>query len=476
MKISIRTRLTLWYVTLLAVSLIVFSMSFFYALSAVFIDSIDEQIDPVAAMMEHTVVQPPGVLRLPRNFDSIYEMFFGIRTTGIYIQVRDASGRVKGRSSSLEGFTLPLSDKARAAVEADETIHEIVDTVGSYPVRVVMKPVVLRDFGLVAIIQVGASLEGRERIFHYMVYFFVVGTVVSLIIASVVGWFLAVKALSPVDEITRMAREISADRLDERLSIKGPEDELTRLAGVLNEMIARLEGSFMQIKQFTGDASHDLKTPLTVMKGEIEVALRAESSVEQLEGVLTSCLEEIDRMSYIVKNLLDLAREDARVVDEHRVDVRLDKVLADRYEQFRRVAVEAGVELDLSMNARATVHGDEVRLGQLIYNLIDNAVKYTPRGGKVVLSLVDDAADGSVIFMVTDTGVGIDEEDIPYIFDRFYRVDKSRSRSGGGVGLGLSICKEVAENHDGFIGVESERDRGTTFIVRLPTVEGDGSG
>lgn len=476
MKISIRTRLTLWYVTLLAVSLIVFSMSFFYALSAVFIDSIDEQIDPVAAMMEHTVVQPPGVLRLPRNFDSIYEMFFGIRTTGIYIQVRDASGRVKGRSSSLEGFTLPLSDKARAAVEADETIHEIVDTVGSYPVRVVMKPVVLRDFGLVAIIQVGASLEGRERIFHYMVYFFVVGTVVSLIIASVVGWFLAVKALSPVDEITRMAREISADRLDERLSIKGPEDELTRLAGVLNEMIARLEGSFMQIKQFTGDASHDLKTPLTVMKGEIEVALRAESSVEQLEGVLTSCLEEIDRMSYIVKNLLDLAREDARVVDEHRVDVRLDKVLADRYEQFRRVAVEAGVELDLSMNARATVHGDEVRLGQLIYNLIDNAVKYTPRGGKVVLSLVDDAADGSVIFMVSDTGVGIDEEDIPYIFDRFYRVDKSRSRSGGGVGLGLSICKEVAENHDGFIGVESERDRGTTFIVRLPTVEGDGSG
>jgi heavy metal sensor kinase len=469
MKLSIRTRLTLWYVTLLTVSLITFSMSFFYAFSKFLVDRIDGQINSVSGMMAHTIIQPPGVLRLPRNFDILLESFFGIRTRGIYIQVLDSDGSVVGRSSSLEDFSFPLSARAYSQALKGEMTHEVVDTVGRYPVRVVTRPIVLKDRGLVAVVQVGSSLEEREKIFNYMVSFTVVGTVVSVLIASVVGWFLAVKALRPVDEITRMARRIGAESLDERLLTEGPPDEIGRLAETFNEMIARLERSFKQVRQFTADASHELKTPLTVLKGEIEVALRSGASAEALKEVLLSNLEETDRMSYIVKNLLDLARADVEAV---RTEVSLDRVLAERFEHFRKMAVTEGIELGIRKNTPTTVSGDPVRLGQLIYNLIDNAFKYTPRGGMVELFL--EKSDAEAILKVKDTGVGIAKEDLPYVFDRFYRVDKARtSREGvvGGVGLGLSICKEIAESHGGTIKVISEPGKGSTFTVHLPALK-----
>jgi heavy metal sensor kinase len=469
MKFSIRTRLTLWYATLLTVSLITFSMSFFYTLSKFFMDRTDEHINSVAGMMVHTIIQPPGVLRLPKNFDVILGSFFGIRTRDIYIQVLTPDGRVAGRSSSLGGFSFPLSDETYKDALEGETIHEIVDTFGRYPVRVVTKPIVLRDRGLVAIVQVGSSLEGREKIFHYMFSFFGGGTLVSVLIASVVGWFLAGKALKPVDDITTMARRIGAESLDERLKIKGPRDEIGRLAATFNEMIARLERSFKQVRQFTADASHELKTPLTVLKGEMEVALRAGASREELEEVIVSSLEETDRMSYIVKNLLDLARADVEAV---KTEVMLDGVLTERFEHFRKMAVTEGIELDILRNTPVTVPGDPVRLGQLIYNLIDNAFKYTPRGGKVELSLED--SDGEAILKVMDTGVGIANEDVPYVFDRFFRVDKARTSLGegrvGGVGLGLSICKEIVDSHGGTIEVTSEPGKGSTFTARLPVI------
>jgi heavy metal sensor kinase len=467
MKISIRTRLTVWYATLVGVSLLVFGVSFFYALSKFFLDRVDEQIDSVSGMMAHAIVLPPGVLRVPKNFDLLLERFFGVRTRGIYIQVLGPDGKVVGRSSSLEGFSIPLSENSYEKALEGEVTYEIVETLGRFPVRVVTRPLTLRERGLVAIVQVGSSLEGRERIFHYMISFFVVGTLASVLIASVVGWFLAVKALKPVDEITKMARRLGAESLDERLSIKGPADEIGRLADTFNEMIARLERSFNQVRQFTADASHELKTPLTVLKGEMEVALRSGATVEELREVLMSSLEETDRMSYIVKNLLDLARADVEAVKR---DVQLDKVLAERFEHFRKKAVTEGIELDIRENRPVVVSGDPVRLNQLIYNLIDNAFKYTPRGGRVELFLAE--SRGEAILKVKDTGVGIEKQDLPYIFDRFFRVDKARTtREGviGGVGLGLSICKEIVDSHGGKIEVQSSPGKGSTFTVRLPT-------
>jgi signal transduction histidine kinase len=232
-------------------------------------------------------------------------------------------------------------------------------------------------------------------------------------------------------------------------------------------MIARLGQSFRQIEQFSADASHELKTPLTTIRGEAEVALMEELSPSEYRRVLRSIVEEVERMSAVVENLLTLARADADRVRLRRERVALDELLIAVYEQVERMAREKGVALELDEIADLSVSGDPLWLQQLITNLVTNAVKYTPTGGEVRLSLVPEEARWA-LFSVTDTGIGIPEEHQPHIFDRFYRVDAGRSRDSGGAGLGLSIARWIAETHDGTISLRSAAGAGSTFTVRLP--------
>ncbi len=464
MRFSIRTRLTFWYVSLLTVSLLSFGAAFSYSLFRIFMYRMDGQISSVANMMVHTVIRPSGQLFLPQDFDIILERFFGIRTAGNYIQILDQKGNLVARSSNLENFTLPISRDTYINALKGKTTFEVVRTLGRYPVRMVTKPIILKGKGHVAIVQVASSLEGMEAIFHSLAYIFTLWIAASAIIASAVGWFLARKALAPVAEITNTARRIGAENLNERINVSVP-DEIGRLASTINEMIERLEKSFQQIKQFTADASHELKTPLTILRGEMEIALRSRDN-EYMKEVIASALEEIDRMSYIVRNLLDLAKMDVEKESAPKEIVELDRVLSERVELLRRLALDRGVSIDILKNRPASVPGNQVRLSQLFFNLIDNALKYTPRGGAVGLYL--DTEDGMAVFRVRDSGIGIARSDLPYIFDRFYRVDKARSREVGGAGLGLSICKEIVDSHGGYIEVESDEGRGSTFTVKLP--------
>ncbi|MBI5234129.1 MAG: HAMP domain-containing protein [Deltaproteobacteria bacterium] len=465
MTLSIRLRLTLWYTTLLAATLVVFATMFYYSLFKIFTDQTDREINTVASTLIHSVIEPSGKLLLPKNFDIILERFFGIHVGGHYIQVLTSEGRVAAKSSTLENLILPLSDKAWDSALKGQPVFEITDMVGRYPVRMVTKPVIMKKIGLIAVVQVGSSMKGMEEIFHYVAYIFIVGIALSVIVASAVGSFLARKALKPVDEITKMARRIGAENLNERLVINVPHDEIGRLAATFNEMTARLDASFKKIKQFTADASHELKTPLTVLKGEIEVSLRAEQSVEGMKDVLISSLEEIDRMSYIVQNLLDLARADVEKTGTKK-QVRLDWVVGERFEQVRRMAVEKGLTLNLEENTALTVLADEIRVGQLVFNLLDNAIKYTPAGGTIAISLTKEHEQA--LLKVRDSGIGISPEDLPCIFDRFYMADKARSREQGGAGLGLSICKEIAKNIDAQISAESYPRKGSVFTVSIP--------
>lgn len=474
MNLSIRTKLTFWYTSLLFVSLIAFGAVFSYSLLKIFIYRMDNQISSVANMMVHTIIRPSGEIFIPRDFDIILGRFFGVRTTGNFIQVLDPHGDIVARSSNLEDFRLPLTKGTYHAAVGGATTYEVVRNVGRYPVRVVTQPIMIGDKGLVMIVQVGSSLEGMDEIFHSMAYILVSAIFASVLVAAAVGSFLAKKALKPVATITEAARRIEAENLNERIPATGPQDEIGRLAATMNEMIERLEKSFKQIKQFTADASHELKTPLTILRGEMEIALRSKGDTEYMREVLASSLEEIDRMSYIVRNLLDLAKMDIEKGATAQERVSLDRVVAERQEQLKRRALDSGIQLDIIENKPLVIKGDLVRISQLVFNLIDNAIKYTPGGGRVELALRDEG--GKAVFRVRDTGVGISREDLPYIFDRFYRVDKVRTRDVHGAGLGLSICREIALAHGGSIEVESEPGAGSTFIVSLPIAGSPGNG
>ena len=463
MILPIRAKLTIWYTTLLAASLITFGSILYVALSRNIISSIDARLFSMADMVSRAVFRP-GTVNLPQNFDIFLEHFFGIKTSGNFIQLMDEYGKIVFTSSTLGKNHLPLSAQTYHHSIAGNATYETVKNIGQYPVRIVTFPL-MENGQLISILQVGAPLQESTTALNALFYILIFGIPLAVILASGVGWFLAKKALSPVDMVTGLARKIEAGSLNERLDVSGPKDELGRLAKTFNDMIARLELSFKQMKQFTADASHELKTPLTVLKGEMEIALKTEKTVEGFKEVIKSSLEEIDRMSALVKSLLNLAKLDSRVRLPND-NIKLNGIVEERFNQTLPLAKDKGIDMVMAKKESVIIMGDKLGIGQLLFNLIYNAIKYTSKDGRIEISL--EQSDNWAIIKVIDTGIGIAEEDLPHIFDRFYRVDKARTTGAGGVGLGLSICKEIAEAHGGKIEVESEAGKGSVFKVYLP--------
>lgn len=305
--------------------------------------------------------------------------------------------------------------------------------------------------------------EVLASLFSLFIYFIPVALIVSVL----GGYFLASRSFKPVDEITRIARAITAHNLDRRIQHSGVDDELGRLVATFNEMIIRLQHSFSQIQQFSIDASHELRTPLTIMRGELELALRAKHQTpKEYRQILSSALEETIRMTTIVENLLALTKEDLERSPTDFRDVWLRQIVEELHEDSELLAENKKITVKVGTMDDALIHGDPVRIRQLLLNLIDNAIKYTPEKGTVELSLTRENGNANV--RVKDTGIGIPHEEQTKIFDRFYRIDKARSRDMGGSGLGLSISKWIAELHGGSISVESEIKKGSVFTVTLP--------
>jgi heavy metal sensor kinase len=285
-----------------------------------------------------------------------------------------------------------------------------------------------------------------------------------------VGAWIARRALQPVADIITEVREITDGRtLHRRLPVPMVRDELTRLAETLNEMMSRLERSFAALRRFTADASHELKTPLTVLRSGVERALRTEGLPRDTLATLEETLQEVNRMTELVDALLTLARADEGRAPLHREPVDLRAIVEEAQETGELLAEQAGVTMEVrAPDEPVIVPVDRTRVRQLLLNLLTNAVKYTPPGGSVSVELARD--DGRVIIAVTDTGVGIAPGDLPHIFDRFWRADTARTRTGErpGAGLGLAICKWIAEAHGGTIDAASRPGRGSRFTVTLP--------
>jgi heavy metal sensor kinase len=274
------------------------------------------------------------------------------------------------------------------------------------------------------------------------------------------------RALEPVNYIAAHAERVSSRNLSERLPSVNSGDEIERLSNSLNHMIGRLDDSFQHISRFSADVSHELRTPLTIIRGELEALAANGVTTEQME-VIGSVLEESDRLSKIVDQLLAISRLDAGEESAGRARVDLGAVALSTADQLRLLADEKSIVLHFQADAGVVVEADEIRLRQVIANLLDNAIKYTPNSGWVKLSVKNDR--GEAILEIEDNGVGIAAESLPHIFERFYRADKARSRLSGGSGLGLSIVKAICTAHGAVVKVSSTEGEGSIFRVEWPT-------
>ena len=294
-----------------------------------------------------------------------------------------------------------------------------------------------------------------------------------LLLASVgIAYAISSRAFRQVDRMINEVQAITDGRsLHRRLPVEGSGDELTRLAVTLNEMMERLETSFAGLRRFTADASHELKTPLAVLRADVERAMSPNSSRTEKLIALEEALQETTRMADLVASLLTLARADEGRFDLHREHVELEPLVREVYETAHILGEDSGLEVTLPLVMPATVMGDRTRLRQLFLNLVTNAIKYTPRSGSVEVSL--STAGRTASFSVRDTGIGISAADLPHVFERFYRADRARSRTAerGGFGLGLAISHWIAEAHGGTISVRSRLGRGSTFTVTLPMAD-----
>ena len=483
---SIRVRLTFSYTLLVLSTLTLFGVLSYYFTSKTLSENLDislknevrwvrdfiapqaSKVKPSKRSIDNLVVkrvqEPLAALRKAdadttvEEADEIWNQIFRHTLHSpkkTYIQFADAQGTILYRSYNLATDSLMITDTVSA--------NSILVTTGylnGEPVRVAA----LRDRNFSYL--VGYPLAELRDLLENLYFIFLLLVPIALAVSIFGGLALAHKSLQPVDEITTRARRITAENLDQTLPVRNVNDEIGRLTATFNEMIQRLHDSFAQVRQFSADASHELRTPLTVMRGEIELALRSTQTPGEYRTVLESSLEEILRMTSITDNLLLLAKAEQGTLDVHLSEVDLQNLVDELYEDSEVLAEQKHIAVSLEENAPITIVGDRDRLRQLFLNLVDNAIKYTPEGGRVTLAAR--RQNGAALFQVHDTGIGIPPEEIEKIFNRFYRVDKARSREQGGTGLGLSIAKWIAELHRGTITVTSEVNKGSTFTVTLP--------
>jgi heavy metal sensor kinase len=456
MTLSIRWRLTLWYGAVLAVVMAAFGTAVYLTMRQHALGRIDQGLSEELAEVLTEMGQPHTEAEL---LEWLERRFSGHE--GFDYQITRPGGKRFFVNRRLADTGLPVPETGGLS---ESPSYREVAVEGGKKWRVAS--VQVRGPGGPLTVQVARSLAGFDHESEELLLTMLLTGPLTLLVAVGGGYFLARRALAPVDQLRRRTREITADRLDRRLPVVNPGDELGQLAQTVNDMIGRLERSFAEVRRFTADASHELRTPLTVIRTEVEVALRKDGVPAEQQQLMGSILEECGRLTQLTDQLLTLSREDAGVGSPARARLDLAALLKGLVEILQPLAQAKGVALCADLPGPLWVLGDEVRVRQVFLNLLDNALKYTPERGNVEVRA--ERRDGSVVVAIRDTGEGIPPEHLPRVFDRFYRVDRARNRERGGTGLGLSIARSIVVAHGGQIELESAPGRGTTCIVSLP--------
>ncbi len=459
---SIRLRLTLWYTGLLAVTLIIVGALIYSVIGGTLKADLDDRlaaqaqdvISLIQAENDPFSVMASGRARLP-SIDVFGSQY--------YVQILQLDGRAVQLSENLRGQRLPLPEDLITDLAAGQVRYATVAIGPAVRLRTLTAPIVLVDRPI-GIVQVASSQASADDALRGVRRALLLGSLIALLLAGVGGSVLARAALRPIKAITETTRQITDTRhLSQRISVSVPTDELGRLTATINDMLGRLEEAFNGQQRLVADVSHELRTPLTTIQGNLDLLRRGAADDPEMRGdALRAIGDETARMRRLVSDLLLLAQADAGLQIQPQ-PVELDTLLLEVYRQAQMLAGDVTVRL--GAEDQAIVEGDADRLKQLLLNLVVNALKYTPAGGTVTLTLRRSL--GWVVVAVADTGVGIAAEDLPHIFDRFYRADRSRTRSGGS-GLGLSIAQWIAQVHGGRIEVESTVGVGSTFTAWLP--------
>jgi heavy metal sensor kinase len=458
--LSIRARLTIWYAAALLAILAVMSALSYSVLRWSLLQQVDASLATVAQIVRETDERGAGGSEVERAIRELLGPGFSDQ----FFQFLDPEGRSRFRSGPPPAAALPLSPEARENAARGQRTFETLEDPRGGPVRLLTVPV-HRSGRSVEIIQVSAPLaRTREALARYLTTLLAL-VPVAVGLGAAGGAVLAGRALLPVREMSGAARQITAEDLHRRLARRGADDEIDHLADTLNTMLAGLEAAFAQAKRFSADAAHELRTPLTVLKGEMEVALRAARSPEEYRRVLHSGLEEVEHLIRLVEDLLLFSRSAAALGPPH-ARVELEPLALEALEAGARRAQGTGVTVRAEALEPAAVLGDAGALRRAVGNLVDNAIKYTPAGGKVELSLL--AGEGQARIVVRDTGIGIDPADAARIFDPFVRLDAARSRDAGGAGLGLALVRAIVDAHGGAIAVDSTPGAGSRFTISLP--------
>jgi heavy metal sensor kinase len=470
MGLNIRTRLTAWYAGLLVLILAVFGTTLYALFSQSLWTHAEESARTRAGQLVSFVESSDQSSEQGTFFDladpSVVERF---STDAMLIEITDARGRRISQSGELVGHSL-AGESANQAALAGRTSLDRMSVPGLGSLLVYTTPIVRRG-SIIGVVRVATPLAPLTEALDRLRWLLLAAGTGAVCVAVAGGYLLASLALAPVDRITTTAREIGAGALDRRLRLGGPNDEVRRLARAFDEMLDRIDETLERERRFTADAAHELRTPLTILKGELEVALRRDRAPEQYRQVLASMTQEVDRLVRLTEDLLTLARADVGGIPLAQQPVSLDEGVRWAEEQFRRVAEEKSITLRATGTTPLMVRGDADRLRQLLMNLVDNAIRYTPIGGHVTLTW--DRQGHFARLAVSDTGSGIAPEDLPHLFERFYRADRARARAAGGTGLGLAIAKWIAEVHGGRIAVDSRPGYGTTATVWLPLAHAD---
>ena len=449
---SIRTRLTLWYSVVLLAGLVLLSAGIWVTVSHSLRASLDDSLTEHAAGVI-TVLRTESESENSNHLSEELNEYATATPGGNLMEIRDAQGHPILQSKTV---AMPVSGSAPAFAEqtSNSVRYRTFTTtvaVNGQPYRVL----------------VATPMDATELTLRRVRWLLLWSAPAVLLLASLGGIWISRRALAPVDEITLAARSIGIQSLSRRLDVPSTGDELQRLSETWNEMLARLEAAVKRLSQFTADASHELRTPVALIRTTAELTLRRERSPETYREALRQVVLESERTSRLVDDLLLLARADAGLPSLALERMELTPLVRDVCQQGQVLAESRQLQIStVAPEEPVFVEANDPALRRMLLLLLDNAMKYTPVGGRIVLSV--DRDPGGATVAVRDTGIGIPETALPHVFERFYRVDESRNRDAGGTGLGLSIAKWIAERHHASLEAESVVGEGSVFRIRFP--------